>query len=131
MRIGRAFALLAHIVREGLGGATASRVGLELVELIEFVLNFVEAPGLRLLAVGSGENLALGVGLNRRGIFEVRVIRKLERELLHLAALYDLGHLRSPGAGRGVRSVLVGEGLFPAGAVNRIIALVVLFQRVS
>lgn len=127
----RGWLLLANVISKGLACTAASGVSRKFVELIEFVLDLVEAQGLGLAAVGSGDNLALGVGHNRLGIFEVRVIRKLERKLLHLAALYDLGHLRSPGAGRGVRSVLVGEGLFPVGTVNRIIALVVLFQRVS
>ena len=77
--------------------------------MIEFVLDLVEAQGLGLAAVGSGDNLALGVGHNRLGIFEVRVIRKLERKLLHLATLNDLGCRRRPGTLRVVLGVYVSE----------------------
>ena len=98
----RTVVFLAHVVREGLGSTTASGARRELVELIEFVINLVEAQGLGLVAVGSG-------GLAANDIRKICVGRKLERELLHLATLNDLSRHRRPGALRVVRSELVSE----------------------
>ena len=117
MRENRAIVLLAHIVREGLGSATARNISITLLQAVKRVSNRGEAQGLRIVATGSGRD-----GLDAV-VRKVLVIRKLERKLLHLATLNDLSRLRSPGAAGGVRNVLIGEGLSPVGADNRIIAL--------
>ena len=70
----RGWLLFANEVREGLGSTTASGVSLEFVKLIELVLNRVEAQELRVFVVG--------FGLNRLGLIELVVIRKLERKPL-------------------------------------------------
>ena len=103
MRIGRAFLLLAHVVREG------HRTVFEVRELIVLRLEIDRARRITVFVSFGIRRIRINCYRFRIGEVQVVLVREFECERLHLAAIDLLDHLRRP---RALGCVFICKGLF-------------------